>query len=111
MWARRYPLLAATAAVTAGGVPTTSTDRCGLCRQRNEEDCRKCEYECFEFHNDLLRKMLHERTCAHRAFLIDAQSKAERKEGVCLDAEIVFEIEDHRLVTETSSKFTVRRGE
>jgi hypothetical protein len=43
--------------------------------------------------------------------LADAQSKAKRKEGVCLDAEIVFEIEDHRLVTETSCKFTACRGE
>ena len=50
----RYRLFAATAAVTAGGSSTAGGD--GRCpgRQRKEEGCRKCEYECFEFHNDLL---------------------------------------------------------
>jgi hypothetical protein len=47
---------------------------------------------------------------AHRAFSMYAQSKSRRKEDVSLNAEIVFEIEDHRLVTETSSKFTACRG-
>jgi len=46
------------------------------------------------------------------SYVFDVRNrKAERKEDVYLNAEIVFEIKDHRLVTETSSKFTVCRGE
>ena len=55
VWARsRYLLFAATTAVAAGRIPTAGDDCRSLGCQRNKEDCRKREYECFGFHKDQL---------------------------------------------------------